>query len=769
MNNGASCGFSENLTAGVNGSGGVGVINNNDTTATYRNGSWNFAVNGSTIIVSTLMYTDGQTSGDKLQLGIMNSKSNGLNSNAGIVFESFRFMPPNSATSWQLFEQYRSANVTTTSALLGTVTVATGHWYKFVVGLTNTSGASGNYSAGCALFDYGTTGLTPGANLVTFPTAVSHAAQDIATNTAVWPAFRAFQDAGITAWDNFLVYTSNSPPVMTLIVSNVTVAPNNPATVSVLADGPGSITYSWYTNGTLVSGVTSATYLTPPLTAAYTNVMAVARNANGSVTNSATITISTSPLPLTLTGFNRDLVIENSASAAPYTAFAQEFNPGEGSCYYQTGLVNTAHGLPASGSFASVIDGTVFQFQPYTTNNALVLSSATGISTGTLTLGTPVTYHKLALIANSANASPNSTGTLTLNFADGSTYVTTYNAADWFFNSGFALQGVDRITINSGAPDGNATDPRFYQTTLDLDALLGSANKPFRSLTFDQAPGVGATAIYAVSGSPGPATNVFNLAVVTNLAATSIQTSGATLNGQVLSNGGDVPTVTFFYGPADGGSNPAAWSNSIALGVQNGTFSQAISGLNASTTYYFTTRAQNFAGTSWATPPRSFATTTATAPQAINAPATGIGATFATLNGQVVSTGGQSSGIILYYGTSDGGTNPAAWASSIALGSQSGVYAQTVSPLIPNTQYYFTAQSTNASGSSWATPSLSFVTAGINPPSTSVPELTYHHDNSRQGANTNETILTPANVNTNTFGKLFTYSVDGFVYMQNRW
>jgi len=251
-----------------------------------------------------------------------------------------------------------------------------------------------------------------------------------------------------------------------------------------------------------------------------------------------------------------------------------------------------------------------------------------------------------------------------------------------------------------------------------------------------------------------------SLPVVTNLAASSLGFASATLNGQLLSSGYPLPTITIYYGTTDGGMNPAAWAANVSVGLQSGSFSMTVSNLLPDTAYYYAAAASNTVGTAWAQPSRSFTTLPLTLAVVTNLPPSNLSGNSANLNGQVIPTATQTPQITLYYGTTDGGTSAGAWSNQVNLGLQSGSFSYLAGGLSNNTTYYYTVSATNQAGLAWAAPSETFTTPALQ------PVYTYHYDNTRDGANTNETLLTLANVNTNSFGQLFSYPVDGYVYAQ---
>src|SRR5450432_2917303 len=66
-------------------------------------------------------------------------------------------------------------------------------------------------------------------------------------------------------------------------------------------------------------------------------------------------------------------------------------------------------------------------------------------------------------------------------------------------------------------------------------------------------------------------------------------------------------------------------------------------------------------------------------------------------------------------------------------------------------------------GSVWLITNLASLHSGFGAPANVV---TWHNDISRSGVNAGETVLTPVNVNSTDFGKLFQIELDGQVFAQ---
>ena len=213
--------------------------------------------------------------------------------------------------------------------------------------------------------------------------------------------------------------------------------------------------------------------------------------------------------------------------------------------------------------------------------------------------------------------------------------------------------------------------------------------------------------------------------VVANVAATGISATGATVGADVSTTGGAAPAVILYYGTTDGGTNPANWTSSFNLGNGTGIATTPLTGLAASTTYHFRAYAENVGGGSWAPSSSSFSTLTVSAAAIQNDGADGITGTTASLRGEVTDDGNDPPVVTIFYGSSDGGTNPANWTSSVNAGKQSGEFSYFVSGLTPVTTYYFRSRAVNASGTAWAADSASFSTTPLVPNTAVINEIHY--------------------------------------------
>jgi hypothetical protein len=104
--------------------------------------------------------------------------------------------------------------------------------------------------------------------------------------------------------------------------------------------------------------------------------------------------------------------------------------------------------------------------------------------------------------------------------------------------------------------------------------------------------------------------------------ASAIQTTTATLNGNIASVGSPNPTVTVYWGETNGGQTPGSWTNSSLPDTAQpqgvGPFSLNVTSLSIGTVYYFSASANASDNISWPAASLSF-TTRPAAPTAVAA------------------------------------------------------------------------------------------------------------------------------------------------------
>ncbi len=195
---------------------------------------------------------------------------------------------------------------------------------------------------------------------------------------------------------------------------------------------------------------------------------------------------------------------------------------------------------------------------------------------------------------------------------------------------------------------------------------------------------------------------------ITNTAVSDVLETTATVNGSLMATGW-VFEVTVYWGATDGEDVPGNWDNEMSLGSYTnyeGDLSHAVTGLTASSSYFYTFGVSNAVTNGWASPSRYFGTLGT--PVVSNSAATDITQTSATLNGELVSGGtGEAT---IYWGLTDGGTAPGAWDHTNDVGAVIDTFSTTASLLAGGT-YYYRCYVTNAIDDDWSDLAETFTSA----------------------------------------------------------
>ena len=205
-------------------------------------------------------------------------------------------------------------------------------------------------------------------------------------------------------------------------------------------------------------------------------------------------------------GFNGDAIANGVGPAASSTTIPIDNGASttENNAYLSKDYQPTAaspvltFGLPINGQFWGAVtttQGLTYQLAPYTGQNTLKLS-ATG-DTGTLSFTTATAAYNLYLLTTGGGGA----GVLSaiVNFSDGTTQsFTNLAVADWYGGTGFAIQGIGRVKIDTDVVDpAGGTNPRMYQIPMAI--IAANQSKTITSVALTKTSGSGLLSIFAIS------------------------------------------------------------------------------------------------------------------------------------------------------------------------------------------------------------------------------------------------------------------------------
>ena len=343
-----------------------------------------------------------------------------------------------------------------------------------------------------------------------------------------------------------------APSIIAQPVS-ISILTGQTATFSVTATGTAPLAYQWKMNGAAIAGATGSTYTTPTETTSNNGAqftVAVSNAAGTVISNAATLTVTTTPVPPSIT-----TQPSNQTIFAGQTATFSVVANGTSPLSYQWSQNGTPIGGATSSSYTTPAETTSNSGATF----SVVVSNSVGSATSnnaTLTVNPDpvaptITSQPASQTINAgqtATFSVTASGTAPLSYqwlqngtaiggATSSSYTTPVESVS---NSGTHFS----VTVSNSA--GSATS---NTATLTVNGVIGALNPSTNSLNFNT--------VTVTMNSTLPVT--FTNAGTASITISSVTVSGTGFTGSGISNGQVVPagqtaTLNVTFAPGAAGS-----------------------------------------------------------------------------------------------------------------------------------------------------------------------------------------------------------------------